>query len=84
MREFKEKYEKLRITKAKEEKEKEKQRLIDEKNQKNILKTMQPVKKREGRTDMRRSSPVQKDVKKVEEPVNLQDLEDKKYFQESD
>lgn len=40
MREFKEKYEKLRITKAKEEKEKEKQRLIDEKNQKNILKTM--------------------------------------------
>lgn len=45
---------------------------------------MQPIKKREGRSDMRRSSPQRKEAKKVEKVVNQDELDDLKYFQESD
>ena len=66
---MKEEYEKKRIIIYKEEKEKKKKELIELKNQKNLMKIQQPIKKKTGRNDMKRSSPFEKVVEEVEEYI---------------
>lgn len=70
VKQLKEEYEKKRIIIYKEEKEKEKRQLIEQKNQRNLQKIQQPIKKKTGRTDMKRSSPFEKVIEEVEVEVN--------------